>query len=57
MRCIAEVLDKNCGEGNAVVSCSEVHCEGACDAGSAEVNLVRCSAEVLDKLVVKATRR
>ena len=43
-----------CGDGNAKVNCSEVQCEGACDASSAKVNLVRSSAKVLGKLVVKA---
>ena len=40
-----------------MVNCREVQREGACDTGSAEVNLVMSSAKVLDKLVVKATRR
>ena len=45
------------GEGNAKVNCSEVQCEGACDAGSAKVSLARRSEELLDKLMVKAIRR
>ena len=39
-----------------MVSCSEVQREGACGVGSAMVNLVRCSAKELGKLVVKAMR-
>ena len=42
--------------GNATVNCSEVQCKGACDSGSARGNLVWCSAEVLNKLLVKAMR-
>ena len=39
-----------------MVNCCEVQCEGACDAGSAEVYLVSCSAKALGHLVVKAMR-